>query len=189
MQNAPREHSAVLLTCIKRLSVLKTYILVFFRDNTNGIWHKWGKLNLKNYRKLNLSTHKAPLLFAAEHFFREKNLGGKYGFIFGHWLERNLCSGGVTNNKDADQLWHPCNLISAFVIRSFLKVSYLDFLRAKFQISTVVSVAEETGLSFNLSETPKTGFDGRGPFHVNFLTWHMNLSNVICCSMCWCFKA
>ena len=30
LQNAPWEHSAILLTCIKRLLVMKTFFLVFF---------------------------------------------------------------------------------------------------------------------------------------------------------------
>ena len=41
---------------------------------------------------------------------------------------------------------------------AYWKVSYLDLLRTKFQFSSLVSVADETGLKFALSETPKTGF-------------------------------
>ena len=51
------------------------------------------------------------------------------------------------NNKGVDQPAHPA---SAFVI-SFLKVSFL--LQTNFQ-----SVAEDTGLSLALFETPKTCF-------------------------------
>ena len=35
---------------------------------------------------------------------------------------------------------------------------YLNLLHAKFQFSNCSSIAEETGLSLALSETPKTGF-------------------------------
>ena len=45
----------------------------------------------------------------------------------------------------------------------FLKLLYLDLLRAKLQFSCD-SVAVQAGLSLALSETPKTGFVATGPF-------------------------
>ena len=67
------------------------------------------------------------------------------------------CPRRVANNKGADQPVHMCSLISAFVIR--LMESIISRL-ASSEISTVwlVSVAERTGSSLALSETPKTGF-------------------------------
>ena len=66
------------------------------------------------------------------------------------------------NNKGADQPGHPRSLISTFVIRfsgsSISKLTTLEILA--FQL---VSVAEETGLSLVLSETPKTGFAATMP--------------------------
>ena len=41
---------------------------------------------------------------------------------------------------------------------SLIGILYLDLLQAKFQFSSC-SLAEETGLSLALSETPKAGFD------------------------------
>ena len=56
----------------------------------------------------------------------------------------NLFS-GLVNNNGADQPAHPRSLISAFVFRSFES------------IISRLSVDKETGLSFALLETPKTG--------------------------------
>ena len=57
---------------------------------------------------------------------------------------------------------HPCSLISAFVIH--LLESFISRpATSKISIFYLVSVAEETGLSFVLSETPKTGFLVSGP--------------------------
>ena len=60
------------------------------------------------------------------------------------------------HNKGADQHAHPHRLISAVLIR-VLK-SFISELATK-EISSfyTVSVAEETGLSFALLETPKIG--------------------------------
>ena len=67
------------------------------------------------------------------------------------------------NNKGADQPAHPRSLISAFVIRLLEStISRLD--TSEISIFQLVSAAEETGLSFALSETPKTGFSCRGPY-------------------------
>ena len=61
------------------------------------------------------------------------------------------------NIKGADQPAHPCRLISAFVI-PFLESIISKLATCKFSIFKRVSEAEETGLSFALLETPKTGF-------------------------------
>ena len=64
--------------------------------------------------------------------------------------------------KSADQPAHLCSLISAFVIR--LLESFISRLAtSKISIFKLVSVAEETGLSLTLLETPKTGFVGTRP--------------------------
>ena len=60
------------------------------------------------------------------------------------------------NNKGADQPAHPCRLISDFVI-PFLECIVSKLATGEITISLLVSVAEETGLSLPLSETPKTG--------------------------------
>ena len=68
--------------------------------------------------------------------------------VFGGW--------GVANNKDADHPTHPRSRISAFVIRLLVRIiskpatSEISFLE-------LVPVAEQAGLNFTLSETPKTG--------------------------------
>ena len=52
---------------------------------------------------------------------------------------------------------HPCSLISTFVIR-FLESTVHNLPTSEISIFQLVSVADETGLSLALSETPKTGF-------------------------------
>ena len=61
------------------------------------------------------------------------------------------------NNKGADQPAHLRSLISAFVIRLLERI-ISKHATSKFSIFSLVSVAEETGLSLTLSETQKTGF-------------------------------
>ena len=61
------------------------------------------------------------------------------------------------NNKGADQLAHPRNLISTFVVR------YLDSILSLVSISEIsipwlASVAAQAGLCLTWLETPKTGF-------------------------------
>ena len=58
------------------------------------------------------------------------------------------CLRGFANNTGADQPAHPLSLISTFVI------CFLESIICKLG----TGVAEETGLKFALSETPKTGF-------------------------------
>ena len=71
---------------------------------------------------------------------------------------RNLTGGGgVANNKGADQPAHPRRLISAFVIR-LLSSIIIKFASIKMSIFQQVSLAEEKGLSLDLSETAMTGF-------------------------------
>ena len=69
------------------------------------------------------------------------------------------CLWWFANNTGADQSAHPHSLISAFVI---CLMEYITSKLATSEISLfymyLVSVAEEAGLSLNLSETPKTGF-------------------------------
>ena len=67
------------------------------------------------------------------------------------------CLQRVVDKKGADQPVHTRSLISTFVI--CLLESIISSL-ASSEISTfwLVSVAEETGLSLALSETPKTFF-------------------------------
>ena len=59
------------------------------------------------------------------------------------------------NNKGADQPAHPRSLISAFVVRCL--DSLIPLLAINVAEITISSVEQE-GLSFNWSETPKTGF-------------------------------
>ena len=67
------------------------------------------------------------------------------------------CLRGFANNKGADQPAHPRSLISAFVI-PLLKSIISRLATSEISLFYLVSVAEETGLSLALSETPKTGF-------------------------------
>ena len=66
------------------------------------------------------------------------------------------------NNKGADQPAHPCRLISAFVIH-FLESFISKLTTSEISNFQLVYIAEETGLSLTLSETPKTGFLVTGP--------------------------
>ena len=61
------------------------------------------------------------------------------------------------NNKGADQPAHTRSLISAFVIR-LLQSIISGLASSEISIFYLVSIAEETGLSLTLSETPKIGF-------------------------------
>ena len=66
------------------------------------------------------------------------------------------CLRGFANNTGADQPAHPRSLISAFVIR-FVESIICKLGTGEISIFWLVPVAEETGLKFALSETPKTG--------------------------------
>ena len=66
------------------------------------------------------------------------------------------------NNTGADQPAHPRSLISAFVIH-LLESIISKLAKNEISILLLVAVAEETGLSFVLSETPKTGFVATRP--------------------------
>ena len=68
-----------------------------------------------------------------------------------------VCLRGFANNTGADQPAHPHSLICAFFIR-FLKRTICKLATSEFSRFQLVSVAEETGWKFALSETPKTGF-------------------------------
>ena len=67
------------------------------------------------------------------------------------------------NNKGADQPAHLRRLISAFVIPLLESniISKLD--SSEIPISSLVSEAEENGLSLALTNTLKTGFVAMGP--------------------------
>ena len=64
---------------------------------------------------------------------------------------------GSANNIGADQLAHPCSLISAFAIH---KLNSIVSKLAPSEISLfyLVSLAEKAGFVMILSETLKTGF-------------------------------
>ena len=76
-------------------------------------------------------------------------------------MQENLCLRFV-NNKSADlpdQPAHRHRLISPFVICVLESIIIISkFATTENSIFLLVSVAEETGLSLILSETPKTGF-------------------------------
>ena len=62
-----------------------------------------------------------------------------------------------SNNKGADQPAHPCNLISAFVVRGLDSVIPLVSM-SKISSLYLTSVAAQAGFCLTWSETPKTGF-------------------------------
>ena len=66
---------------------------------------------------------------------------------------RETCLRRLANNTGADQPAHPRSLISAFIIR------VLESTISKL----ATTVAEQTGFSLALSETPKTGFVATRP--------------------------
>ena len=75
---------------------------------------------------------------------------------------KKTCLWGFTNNKGTDQPAHPRRLISAFVIH-LLENIISDLATSEFSSFQLVWVAEETGLSLILSDTPKTGFVASRP--------------------------
>ena len=72
------------------------------------------------------------------------------------------CLRGFANNKGADQPAHPRSLISVYVI-CLLKRIISRLATSEISLFYLVSVAEETGLSLALSETPKTDFVATRP--------------------------
>ena len=65
------------------------------------------------------------------------------------------CPWGFANNTGADKPAHRPSLISAFTfVFPFRKVPYLKLATREISVFYLVSVAEETGLSLALSETP-----------------------------------
>ena len=64
---------------------------------------------------------------------------------------------GFANNKGADQPAHMPSLISTFVVR-LLESIISKLATGEISLLLLVSVAEETGLSLDLSKTLKTGF-------------------------------
>ena len=92
--------------------------------------------------------------------------------IIGPGHEKN-CLRWFANNKGADQPAYPRSLVSPFVIR-YLEGIVAKLAQCKIPLFSLLSVAEETGLSLALSETPKTGFVATRPI---YFSWHCtNLS-------------
>ena len=71
--------------------------------------------------------------------------------------KNKTCLWGFVNNKDADQPAHLRRLISTFVI-CLLESIKARLATSEISIFQLVVVAEETGLSLTLLETPKTSF-------------------------------
>ena len=90
----------------------------------------------------------------------------KCKIIIGPCREKT-CLRRIAYNKGADQPAHPRSLISAFVIR-FSERIISKLATYESSIFLLVSVAEETGLSLALSETPKTGFLATWPICMSF---------------------
>ena len=76
-------------------------------------------------------------------------------------MRENLSSRFV-NNKGADQPAHSCRLISAFIIH-FLKSFIPELVTGEISVFYLFTLAEETGSSLTLSETPRTGFVASRP--------------------------
>ena len=70
---------------------------------------------------------------------------------------RENLSSGFANNKGADQPGHPPSQISTFVFRLF-ESTISKVITSEISIFQLVSVAEETGLSLALSQTPEDMF-------------------------------
>ena len=83
-------------------------------------------------------------------------MGGVPVIIFGPRREKT-CLRGFANNTGADQPAHLRSLISTFVIH-FLESIISKLAISEISIFHLVPVAEQSGLSLALSETPKTGF-------------------------------
>ena len=81
--------------------------------------------------------------------------------VYGPQLKRT-CLRGFAINKGADQPAHLRSLIRTFAIRLFQSI-ISKLATSKFSSFLLVFVAEETGLSLALSETPTTGFVALGP--------------------------
>ena len=67
------------------------------------------------------------------------------------------CLRGFANNKGADQPAHPYRLISAFAVHFLLSI-ISRLAASEISIFSLVSVAEETGLSLALWQTPEDRF-------------------------------
>ena len=85
----------------------------------------------------------------------QKNLVALTPSIWRH--RKKTCLQGFANNAGADQPAHLRSLTSDFGIR-FLESMICKLDTGEISIFYIVSAAEETGLSYNLSENPKTGF-------------------------------
>ena len=78
---------------------------------------------------------------------------------YGPWRKK-ICLWGFVNNKGADQPVHLCSLISALLESIISKLA-----TSKISIFKLDSIAEETGLSLDMSATPKTGFVASRPIY------------------------
>ena len=92
---------------------------------------------------------------------------------------KKTCLRGFANNKGVDQPAHQRRLISAFVIR-LLETIISKLATSEISFFYLVSVAEETGLSLGLSETPKTGFVVYGNYSTLSVTSHINCIDTCC---------
>ena len=63
MQNAPAEHSAVLLTCIKLTNGLKTFVLSIFEWSLKIVFTVRGSLHLLPTDSLLFYVYKVPNLY------------------------------------------------------------------------------------------------------------------------------
>ena len=94
-----------------------------------------------------------------------RNVSNGVGEIIWAAMLENL-SWGFANNTGANQPAHSHSLISAFVF-SILESIICKLYTSEISIFKLVSVAEEKGFKFALSETPKTGFLATRPI----FTW------------------
>ena len=93
---------------------------------------------------------------------------------------RGILPSGSANNKGADQLAHPCSLLSAFAIH---KLNSIVSKLAPREISLfyLISVAEKAGFGMILSETLKTGFVASMLINIHEMrTQSSSLVHVIC---------
>ena len=105
MQNAPREHSAILSTCIKVPSVFKTFVLFIF------------ELPLKTGFTVQLLSYRTKLFVRWMNGTCIETIPQKVE------VEENLPS-GFADKPGADQPAHLRSLISAFVIRCLKSIIF-----------------------------------------------------------------
>ena len=92
-----------------------------------------------------------------------------------------MCLIAYANNKGADQPAHPCNLISAFVVRCLDSIISPDSIAEILRLQ-LASVAAQAGLCLVWSETPEDTFShdkaqmfyGKWQLEQYFLSLHFN---------------